>query len=89
MIEQLLESDSYEIRLPYLLAAKTVVTDDLNFLFRMREILKNPSLQAPSPPIVKTIKPLDHFTPRPHPVDYVIGQVYPLVELIVRNLRRL
>jgi len=89
LIEQLLESDSYEIRLPSLLAAKAVVTDDLNFLFRMREILKNPSLQEPSSPIVKTIKPLDDFTPRPHPVDYVIGQVYPLVALIVRHLRRL
>ena len=89
LIEQLLESDSYEMRLPSLLKAKAVVTDELNFLFRMKEILKSPSLEKASTPVVKTIKPLDHFIPRPHPVDYVIGQIAPLVASIVRNLRRL
>jgi hypothetical protein len=89
LIEQLLESDSYEARLPSLLAAKAVVTDDLNHLFRMRDILKNPSLHDPSPPIMKTIKPIEYFIPRPHPVDLVIDQIAPLAGRIVRNLRRL
>jgi len=89
LIEQLLESDSYETRLPSLLAAKAVVTDELNFLFRMREILKNPALKEASTPIFKTIKPIDQFIPAPHPVDYVISQIAPLVARMVRNLRRL
>jgi hypothetical protein len=77
------------MRLPSLLAAKAVVTDDLNHLFRMRDVLKNPLLQDPSPPVMKTIKPIEYFIPRPHPVDYVIGQIAPLAALMVRNLRRL
>ena len=89
LIEQLLESDSYEARLPSLLAAKAVVTDDLNHLFRMRDILKNPLLHDPSPPIMKTIRPIEYFIPRPHPVDLVIDQIAPLAGRIVRNLRRL
>ena len=77
------------MRLPSLLAAKAVVTDELNFLFRIREILNNPLLQDPAPPVVKTIKPLENFLPRPHPVDYVIGQAYPLLAKIANNLRKL
>jgi hypothetical protein len=89
LIEQLLESDSYEARLPSLLAAKAVVTDELNFLFRMREILKNPALKEPLEPIFKTIKPFEHFIPRPHLVDLIIDQIAPLAGRIVRNLRRI
>ena len=88
-IEQLLESDPYEILLPSLLTAKAVVTDDLNLFIRMREILNNPSLQDPLPPKLKIIKPPDQFISRPHPVDNVIRQVKPLISLIIRQLRRL
>jgi hypothetical protein len=79
VIEELLEADPYEIRLPSLQAAKSVVTDNLNFLFRMGEILQNPSLPEPSQPELKTIKPLSHFTPGSNAVDYVGAHVHSLV----------
>ncbi len=88
-IEQLLDSDPYEILLPSLLTAKAIVTDEINLFIRMREILKNPSLGDPLPPILKIIKPLDQFIPRPHRVDNVIIKVKPLISLIMRQLRRL
>jgi hypothetical protein len=88
-IEQILESDPYEILLPSLLTAKAVVTDELNLFIRMREILQNPSLGGPLPPKLKIIKPLDHFIPRPPRVDNVIRKVKPLLSLFLRQLRRL
>jgi hypothetical protein len=59
-IEQLLETDPYESKLPALLKAKTVVTDDLNFILRMQQITRNQQAQ-PSLPTLKTIKPVSDF----------------------------
>jgi hypothetical protein len=59
-IEQLLETDPYESKLPALLKAKTVVTDDLNFILRVQQITRNQQAQ-PSLPTLKTIKPVSDF----------------------------
>jgi hypothetical protein len=61
MIEQLLKADDYEARLPALLKAKQVVTDELNFVLRMQAILQNPALDKPLPLTLKTIKPVGDF----------------------------
>jgi hypothetical protein len=61
MIEQLLKADDYEARLPALLKAKQVVTDELNFVLRIQAILQNPALDKPLPLTLKTIKPIGDF----------------------------
>ncbi len=89
LIEELLERDDYELRLSSLIEAKTIVTDKLNFLFRIEKILEDSSLQDPVRPVIKTISPLDYFTPSPHLVDKVIRKVFPTLSKILRRLRRI
>ena len=89
LIEQILDSDPYESLIPSILAAKAVVTEDLNLFFRMKEIMNNPLMQNPCPPKLKTIRPVECFIPRPHPVDNVIRHLYSFFYPIVQGLRRL
>jgi len=64
-IEEILQSDPYESLIPALLKAKSVVTEDLNFLFRMRKILDDPTLDEQATPSPFTLHPLGHFASKP------------------------
>ena len=60
-IEELLKGDSYQKSLPALLKAKAIVTDELNFMVRIQNILVDPKLGSPGPKQNVVIQPVSHF----------------------------
>jgi len=87
-VEAILRSDLYDRSLPNILHAKTVVTDQLNFLIRMRKILNEPSLDPPGPHIRKQVRPLSYFTPGKNAWDHFRGATIRVQNLIGRVERR-
>jgi hypothetical protein len=61
-IEKLLATDPYQSVLPSLIQAKKTVTDELNFLFRIRKILDDTTLQEPALPSRIKLRQPNYFS---------------------------
>lgn len=68
-IEQILEEDPYEEHLASLLHAKSVVTDDLNFIRRIQSIVRGSYLPPAGEKERVYIQPVSRFTPGKNATD--------------------
>jgi len=80
VIEELLDADDYEERLSSLRQAKRVVTDDINWMVRMLDILNWDSQEPEDALRLKVIRPLEFFTPGKNIFDLLHQRVQATVK---------
>jgi hypothetical protein len=87
-IEEVLETDPYDSHLPSLIAARTVVTEELNFLKRMLQIYTSHQSVIPDAPSMHVVKPLSYFTPGKNLLDRTLGPVSTAISWISQTFVR-
>lgn len=87
-IEDVIAADDYHSCLPDLVSARAVVTEDLNFLNRMLQILTSHQNEYPLEPKLKMIKPLPYFTPGKNLLDRTLGPVSTGISWVSRTFIR-